>query len=285
MGMSRDWLAADVNFLAWRAFYSTAARNPAAAVLGAAADARRTAARLECAGVVWCFDRKPYHRAKLLPDYKRRKKVNVHEADAAAEDELRAAIDRLRTDYLPRLGHANVFHSPGLEADDCLAGVARGLGPGDRVVLCSGDRDLYQLLGRHVAVWNAGAFYTARDFKTEHGIKPAQWVEVKALAGCESDRVPGVPGVAECTALKYVRGELPPHTKAHGWIEQFKRTPDYPRNLALVTVPWPDTPVYTPEPDPAPPDGAWAALCGDLGLPGFAAAEPPGRAWRREPVA
>jgi len=38
-----------------------------------------------------------------------------------------------------------------------------------------------------------------------YGIKPEQFVDVKALAGDTSDNIPGVPGIGEKTALALIK--------------------------------------------------------------------------------
>jgi hypothetical protein len=37
---------------------------------------------------------------------------------------------------------------------------------------------------------------------------------VKAIGGCKSDTIPGIPGIGEATALKYLKGECKPTTEA-----------------------------------------------------------------------
>ncbi|MEC0668482.1 5'-3' exonuclease [Priestia flexa] len=74
----------------------------------------------------------------------------------------------------------------------------------------SNDRDLFQLLNEHVSQIVAkpkigDVLYTATDFKSEYGISPTQWVDVKALLGDKSDNIPGVPGVGEKAALPLIQ--------------------------------------------------------------------------------
>ena len=46
------------------------------------------------------------------------------------------------------------------------------------------------------------------DFRKEFKIDPGDWVEVKKVAGCPTDGVPGVSGVGIKRAIKYIKGEL-----------------------------------------------------------------------------
>ena len=41
---------------------------------------------------------------------------------------------------------------------------------------------------------------------------------MKAIAGCKSDEVPGIAGVGEKTAIKFLKNELPKHFKAYSKI-------------------------------------------------------------------
>jgi 5'-3' exonuclease len=69
---------------------------------------------------------------------------------------------------------------------------------------------------------------------------------VKALSGCTSDEIPGIPGVGEKTAIKYLSGALKSEHKTFQSIVQNQAL--FQRNLALVTLPHPETsPLYVPE--------------------------------------
>lgn len=64
-------------------------------------------------------------------------------------------------------------------------------------------------------------------------------------SNCKSDHVPGVNGVAEKTAAKYLRGELNKTTKAYANIEAFKKTEAYNvRNKWLVSLPLEGTKLF-----------------------------------------
>lgn len=120
--------------------------------------------------------------------------------------------------YAKRLVHAlglPLVEVPGFEADDVvatLAGVARTHGA--RTVIVSMDKDFQQLLDDG---WvrllrpnrsNRGGGYTyvdATDFSADHaGLAPAQFVDVLALTGDESDGVEGVAGIGKVTAPRLI---------------------------------------------------------------------------------
>jgi len=108
-------------------------------------------------------------------------------------------------------------------------------------VIASSDDDLLQLLSPYTSIYNLGRKerYTEQKFIQDYGIQPQEWVEVKKIAGCSGDNVPGVPGVGEKTAIRYLRGELNPDTKAYQKIEQGRKIIE--RNEDLVSLPFPGT--------------------------------------------
>jgi len=100
----------------------------------------------------------------------------------------------------------------GYEADDVIgtlatAGVAQGL----EVVIVSGDKDFYQLIGPGVALLNPGRggpaaveehWVDQSNASNRLGVPPERVVDYLALVGDSSDNVPGVRGVGEKTALE-----------------------------------------------------------------------------------
>lgn len=98
------------------------------------------------------------------------------------------------------------------EADDICGTLAMAASKeGKEVYLVTGDRDYLQLVGddRTVILTKKGItnveVYTPEKIKEDYGITPRELIEVKGLMGDSSDNIPGVPGVGEKTALKYVK--------------------------------------------------------------------------------
>ena len=225
---------------------------------------------LNASRVVWCFDGNATKsiRAQVLAGYKKTRKEKeklLSPKGAAAVGEIRYQMLRLRKGALPAAGFRNVLCSDGYEADDHVAAAAATIQhrfPGDEVLILSTDKDLYQCLTSRVSVIRPTGVYTVDDFKKEYRIDPPQWKMVKAIAGCPTDDVPGVDGVAEKTALKFVRKELPPHHKTYQRITA--ASPDWiPRNMKLVRLPMDGTPEFTYGPDQVTAE-RWAAVCRKL---------------------
>ena len=96
-----------------------------------------------------------------------------------------------------------ILMMPSEEADDILGSVAiRGAAEGYRVVLVSGDKDLFQLVGERIIVRDTMKERTwgPAEVQERYGISPGQFPDLLALMGDSIDNIPGVPGVGEKTA-------------------------------------------------------------------------------------
>jgi 5'-3' exonuclease len=113
------------------------------------------------------------------------------------------------------------------------------------MIIVSRDNDFFQLLDEgKVSMFDPVKFgyITKRTFKSKWGIEPKNWDFVKAIAGCSGDGVAGVKGVAEATAIKFLKGELKTTTKKHKDI--IANEDMIVDNLRLVKLPWDPTPDF-----------------------------------------
>jgi 5'-3' exonuclease len=186
--------------------------------------------------------------------------------------EVRAAVDeqvtRLREDVLPALGYKNLFCETGYEADDLIAWASGRMARPRDVALVSGDEDLWQLLRKDVHAFRpvSDTVFTKEDFLDRFfGLAPPFWPEVKALAGCTSDTIPGIGGVGQITAAKFLVGESVSDAKRRD-IMSFMKTDQYKINLELVTLPYPGCPRVSPTPHAAPDADAWNDVVGSMGM-------------------
>ncbi len=104
-----------------------------------------------------------------------------------------------------------VVEAPGYEADDVIATLARaGREAGMEVLISTGDRDTFQLVGEGVTVLYAirGVSELARidpeAVRTRYGVGPERYRDLSALVGEPSDNLSGVPGVGPKTAAKWI---------------------------------------------------------------------------------
>ncbi len=138
-------------------------------------------------------------RHDLYPEYKGTRK--------GMPDELHEQVPVLQ-DVLRAMG-VEVATLEGYEADDVIGTYARiAHDDGLEVVILSGDRDLLQLATDETLVaipkTKQGGTevekYFAKDVEARYGVTPAQFIEMKALMGDQSDNIPGIPGIGEKTA-------------------------------------------------------------------------------------
>ncbi|MFW2388141.1 MAG: DNA polymerase I, partial [Polyangiales bacterium] len=97
------------------------------------------------------------------------------------------------------------IEAPGFEADDIIATlVAQARDKGLRVVIVSADKDLLQLVGSDVSMYDTmrDKVFGPEETREKLGVEPEQVRDLLALMGDSSDNVPGVPSVGQKTAAK-----------------------------------------------------------------------------------
>jgi len=145
----------------------------------------------------------PTFRHKMYDAYKGTRKP--------MDPELREQVPRIQ-EILKAMG-VPVITMEGWEADDILGTLSRiGQEKGMDVTIVSGDRDLLQLATDKIKISipktkKTGTEienYFAKDFEQAYGVTPKQYIDVKALMGDSSDNIPGVAGIGEKTAFKWI---------------------------------------------------------------------------------
>ena len=99
----------------------------------------------------------------------------------------------------------------GFEADDVIGTLTtQALAEGFEVLICTGDRDSFQLVSDRSTVLYPSrgvsemARMTPEAVQEKYGVPPARYPEIAALVGETSDNLPGVPGVGPKTAAKWI---------------------------------------------------------------------------------
>jgi DNA polymerase-1 len=99
----------------------------------------------------------------------------------------------------------------GYEADDVIATLAtQAAAEGLDVLICTGDRDAFQLVSDQVTVLYPRrgvsdlARMTPAAVEERYGVDPARYPDLAAMVGESSDNLPGVPGVGPKTAAKWI---------------------------------------------------------------------------------
>jgi DNA polymerase-1 len=140
-------------------------------------------------------------RSELFVEYKANR--------STSPDEFKGQVDLVK-EVLTAL---NVPHLgvEGFEADDVIATLAtQAEQAGFDVLICTGDRDAFQLVSDHVTVLypRKGVSDLARMTPTavedRYFVRPERYPELAALVGESSDNLPGIPGVGPKTAAKWL---------------------------------------------------------------------------------
>src|SRR5437764_1520957 len=157
--------------------------------------------------LAWVHDVGESFRHQTYPQYK----ATREKLTAELQQEFDRSVERI--EQLLEAFRVPLIGVEGYEADDVigtLAHAARGL----QVVIVSGDKDFYQLIGPGIALLNPGRggpaaveehWVDQANASERLGVPPERVVDYLALVGDSSDNVPGVKGVGEKTALELLK--------------------------------------------------------------------------------
>lgn len=128
----------------------------------------------------------------------------------AMPDEMRPQLGRIEQ-FLQAM-HVPIVTYENYEADDVLGTLAeQAAAAGHDVLILTGDRDMFQLINDKIRIlYTKGGpnpetvIYGQDEVEERYGLSPAQFVDLKALIGDSSDNIPGVTGVGEKTAAKFL---------------------------------------------------------------------------------
>ncbi len=102
------------------------------------------------------------------------------------------------------------FRQRGIEADDLIATLTRkwlAASPKHSVVIVTGDKDLMQLVGERVRVWDTmnQKTYSPIEVEEKFGVKPDQIRDFLAMVGDSSDNIPGIPSIGPKSAVDLLK--------------------------------------------------------------------------------
>jgi len=203
-------LLLDGHSLAYRAFFALPAENfstttgqPTNAVYGFTAMLINVLRDEQPTHVAVAFDRsEPTFRHEQYVEYK----ANRRETPEDFRSQLSLIFE-----VLDALGIARLS-APGYEADDVIATLAtRAENEGMDVLIVTGDRDVLQLVDDHVTALltrrgiTEMSRFTPAAVEEKYGLTPQQYPDFAAIRGDPSDNLPGIPGVGEKTATKWIQ--------------------------------------------------------------------------------
>jgi DNA polymerase-1 len=198
----------DGNSLAYRAFFAlpesiaTADGRPTNAIYGFASMMAKLLIDFSPRAVIVAWDKGWSGRENVYAEYKSQRKS-------------RPDLLKEQWPHLAPLAEAFGFKNvsvEGYEADDVIASMAKDASAeGIPVMIVSGDRDVYQLVGDGIRVMTTSRGVTDtkvydRDGVVErYGVPPELVADFIGLKGDTSDNIPGVPGIGDKTAAELLQ--------------------------------------------------------------------------------
>lgn len=183
----------DISNFIHRAFHvhkdlMTSKGFPSGAVFGTLSLLCKFISEYQPAYLAICYDAQDGKsvRRDIYPQYK----ANRVHVNAVSAQEL--VVRRI----IELLGIHSVAAS-GYEADDLIASVTDKFKDELDVVIVTGDKDMLQLIGEHVSVFDSmkNITYNEQTALEKFGVRPSQISDYLALAGDKADNIPGARGI------------------------------------------------------------------------------------------
>ncbi|MBP5785935.1 MAG: hypothetical protein J6V96_02460 [Aeriscardovia sp.] len=205
---SNTFLVVDGHSLLFRAFYAldeskfSSGSQPTNAVYGFFSMLCEVVEKYRPYYVAVAFDTSGgTFRNRLLPCYKAQR-PKTPESFAKQLETVKKALSLLDVKW---------FTKEGFEGDDIVASLSRkGEEEGCRVLIVSGDKDVFQLIDGKVSVIFPGRHFKDFSLKTPeaileaYSIPPSLYPDLAALRGEGADNIPGVRGVGDKIAAKWL---------------------------------------------------------------------------------
>ena len=201
--LTADVALVDGSSYLYRAYHAlppltTSRGMPTGAIYGVVSMLQRLAETVATPQVAVVMDAPgPTFRDALFEDYKAQR--------AAMPEALVQQLGPVKQ-VIQALGYP-LLEVPGVEADDVIATLATAARQqGLSVVIVSGDKDLAQLVGPGLLLYDTmtGRLLDEAGVASHYGVPP-RWITAwLALKGDASDNIPGIPGVGEKTATRWL---------------------------------------------------------------------------------
>lgn len=209
MSPAKRLLLLDGHSLAYRAFYALPVENfatttgePTNAVYGFTSMLINLLRDEDPTHIAVAFDvsRRTF-RTESFPEYKATR--------AKTPDEFRSQLPLIK--QVLEAMKIPALEAEGFEADDIIATLtAQAHASKFETMICTGDRDSLQLVDATTTVLYPKkgvsdlARMTPAAVEAKYGLAPHQYPDLAALRGDPSDNLPGIPGVGEKTAAKWI---------------------------------------------------------------------------------
>ncbi len=153
--------------------------------------------------VICCFDIGRSFRADHYAEYKATRRPTP--------DDLREQFPIVRETLAAF--RIPIHQLEGFEADDLIGALSRQAEErGDlETVIVSGDLDMLQLVSDRTSLMTtrmgvaSTVMYDPARIRERYGLEPSQMIDFKSLKGDSTDNIPGIPGVGDKTAAKWLQ--------------------------------------------------------------------------------
>jgi 5'-3' exonuclease len=181
--------------------------------------------------IVVCADKPPYKRSTAFKLYK--KDRNPPTPTYNRLDYIKVSRNLIR--YMLETMNIRVWEEQGYESDDLIALMVRHYKGVGRIVICSNDDDLYQLLDVNVFLQRSKDVYGLTEFKNEFPtLEPFDWSLVTAMCGSHNGVKNIYKGLGIKTAIKILNDE----DKLNKFMKEYGK--QYMANVILTSLPFDD---------------------------------------------
>lgn len=184
-------------------FFKKKDGTPTGAVYGFFSMLLKVMHQLEPTKIAVAFDRpKPTFRKQLYVGYQ----ANRPKMESDLSGQYQKIIEILQSARIP------TYAVDGYEADDVIGTISDKANElGEETYIVTGDRDMLQLVDDDTKVFmpvkgiSEVSIFDSEKVREKYGIKPSEFIDLKALQGDASDNYPGVAGVGPKTAANLIQ--------------------------------------------------------------------------------
>jgi DNA polymerase-1 len=157
--------------------------------------------------IVLAWDSQTNFRYGLFPKYKHHPDMGDDKRELMSEVHIQEPLALRLCSYLG----IRQAGAEGYEADDVMHSLAVHFSEsGHNVFIYTGDKDLLQSIGPNRSIALAkhkgpDIIMDEAQLLKDFGMTPAQFGDAKCLSGCNSDKVPGVPGIGETYSARIIQ--------------------------------------------------------------------------------
>ena len=141
-------------------------------------------------------------RHNIYPEYKQNRKKDYNNEIRDIDEELEYQKIRIKQ-YLEELS-IKQFEDDVVEADDCIAYYVMNKPNNEKIIICTGDRDLCQLIDTNISVYlfDKKRIVDIENYNSVFDYHIRNLKLIKIIAGDSSDNIKGIERIGEDTLLK-----------------------------------------------------------------------------------